>query len=64
MATTITKTYTVKVDYTKNDDEETLTAAHVNVVFLRALIMRLIDHASVVSMGEIDAHINTAVVES
>jgi len=63
MATTITKTYTVKVDYIKND-EGTLTAAHVNVVFLRALIMRLIDHASAVSMGEIDAHINTAVVES
>jgi len=63
MATTITKTYTVKVDYIKND-EGTLTAAHVNVVFLRALIMRLIDHASTVSMGEIDAHINTAVVES
>ena len=63
MATKVTKTYTVKVDYIRND-KETLTDAHVNVVFLRALIMRLIDHASVVSMGEIDAHINTAVVES
>ena len=63
MAKVVTKTYTVKVDYIKND-ESTLTDAHVNVVFLRALIMRLIDHASAVSMGEIDAHINTAVVES
>ena len=63
MAEVITKTYTVKVDYTKND-EGTLTAAHANVVFLRAMIMRMIDHASVVSMGEIDAHLNTAVVES
>ena len=54
MATSFAKTYTVKVNFTKNDGSE-ITDADLQAANLRALIIKLINNVTTISEGIFEA---------
>jgi len=63
MATSITKTYTISVKYTKGN-LETITASELNTVALRDHVKKMINQITKVQMGIYQGIRTTEVVET